>query len=65
MRMEDLEEIVGKVAARLAEKWAIESDLTTESPAEVIADAVEVTAFVINSFFEYYNVMMSLRSLQV
>lgn len=62
--LEDLEDIVGRVALQLAEKWAIESDIEDESPAEIIADAVDITSFVINMFFEYYNTMMLMKSIQ-
>jgi DNA/RNA-binding domain of Phe-tRNA-synthetase-like protein len=63
MSLEDLEDIVGKISLQLAEKWAIESDISDQDPKEVVADAVDVTAFVINLFFDYYNTMVTMRSL--
>lgn len=64
MALEDLEDLVGRIALQLAEKWAIESDITDEDPSEIIADAVDTTAFVVNLFFEYYNTMMLMKSIQ-
>lgn len=59
--IQELEQIITKVANDLIEKWAIDDRFTEEDKVKYAQYAVDDTVFVINNYMEIFNELISLN----